>query len=252
MRSSLLVLSFLPACLTTPAPPLEPPPWDAQPTPIEGPIHVATPIVAAEAPHPNLEGFLGETGEEGWPQSRIRRTAQLTELPHTMSEALVGELYGSIMVDWEHHFRPLDLSQKGYQELLLAVASQSNFHPKFSALAEETGGGGTLFLWITHLSGHPLTSDTMSGELIFHDHIPVMVDRNSEPYRVEMSIGASLYDGGGQLAFHYQDTYQGVLSEGQNTREVAKNLAQELVQDLSLIWPQSTEEHKRRHDSIHP
>ena len=117
---------------------------------------------------------------------------------------------------------------------------------------EETGGGGTLFLWITHLTGHPLTSDTMSGELIFHDHIPVMVDRTSEPYRVEMSIGASLYDGGGQLAFHYEDTYEGVLSEGQNTREVAKNLAQELVQDLSLIWPQSTEEHRRRHDPIHP
>ena len=252
MRSSLLLLSPLWACTTTPTPPVALPPWDAQPTPILGPIHVATPLVAAETPHLNLEGFLGETLEEGWAQGRIRRTAQLTELPYTMSEALVGELYGSVMVDWEHHFRPLDLSQKGYQELLLAVASQSNFHPKFSALAEETGGGGTLFLWITHLSGHPLTSDTMSGELIFHDHIPVMVDRNSEPYRVEMSIGASLYDGGGQLAFHYEDTYQGVLSESQNTREVAKNLAQELVQDLSLIWPQSTEEHKRRHDSIHP
>ena len=169
-----------------------------------------------------------------------------------MSEALVGELYGSIMVDWEHHFRPLDLNQKRHQELLIAVASQAELHPKLSALAEETGGGGTLFLWITHLKGHPLTSDTMSGELFFHNHIPVMVDRTSEPYRVEMSIGASLYDGRGQLAFHYQDTYQGVLSESQNTRHVAKNLAQELVQDLSLIWPQSTEEHRRRLGHVGP
>ena len=252
MRSSLLLLGHLWACTTIPAPPVDPPPWDAQPTPILGPIHVATPLVTSETPDLNLEGFLGETLEHGWTQGRIRRTAQLTELPYTMSEALVGELYGSIMVDWGHHFRPLDLSQKRHQDLLIAVASQAELHRKLSALAEETGGGGTLFLWITRLKGHPLTSDTMSGELFFHNHIPVMVDRTSEPYRVEMSIGASLYDGRGQLAFHYQDTYQGVLSESQNTRHVAKNLAQELVQDLSLIWPQSTEEHRRRLGHIGP
>lgn len=252
MRSSLFLVGTLCACATTRPLPVEPSGWDVQPTPIQGPIHVATPLVASETPVLNLEGFLGETLEDGWTQGRIRRTAQLTELPYAMSEALVGELYGSVMVDWEHHFRPLDISQRRHQELLIAVASHSELHPKLSSLAQETGGGGTLFLWITHLQGHPLTADTMSGELIFHNHIPVMVDRKSEPYRVEMSIGASLYDGGGHLAFHYEDTYQSVLSESQNTRQVAKNFAEELVQDLSLIWPQTAEDHRRRLSDIRP
>lgn len=232
--------------------PLGVPVWDAQPTPISGPIYVASPLVAAETPDLNLEGFLGEKLADGWAQGRIRRTAQLSELPYTMSDALVGQLYGTVMSDWEHHFRPLVFSKRKHQELLIAVHAQNNLHPSFSALAKENGGGGTLFLWVTELAGHPFTSDTMSGELIFHDDIPVMVDGTSEPYRVEMSLGASLYDGEGQLAFHYEDAYQAVLSESQNTRNVAKELARELVQDLSLIWPQPGQEHKERLVHHHP
>ena len=150
------------------------------------------------------------------------------------------------MKDWDHHFRPLEFTKRRHQELLMAVYSQNGRHPALSAHAKEVGGGGTLFLWVTELDGHPLTSDTMSGELIFHNNIPVMVDRSSEPYRVEMTIGASLYDGEGQLAFLYEDVYEALLSESQDTRNVAKELAQELVQDLSLIWPQVGQEHKER------
>ena len=156
---------------------LDPLPWDAQPTPIHGPVYVATPLVVSETPSLNLEGFLGEQLKDGWAQGRIRRTAQLTELPYTLSEALVGQLYSTVVKDWDHHFRPLEFTKRRHQELLLAVYSQNGRHPALSAHAKEVGGGGTLFLWVTELDGHPLTSDTMSGELIFHNNIPVMVDR---------------------------------------------------------------------------
>ena len=226
--------------------------WDAQPTPIDGTLFVAPPLVSAEAPSLNLEGFLGEKLQDGWADGRIRRTAQLSELPYALSDALPGQLYQDVLSHWEGHFRPTQWDKKDHQSLLLKDPESADFFNQLSAEAKKRGSGGTLFVWVTHLDGHPLTSSTMSGELIFHKERPVLVDRLSEPYHVEIALGAALFDGSGHLAFRYQDHYESLLSESQDTHNAAKELAKDLASDLALIWPTTPIEHKRRLVSNRP
>jgi len=225
---------------------VEEPCWDAQPTAIKGTIFVAPPIVATELPEANLTGFLGEELQGGWATGRLRRTAQMGELPYAIADALPGQLHQSFPSDWGGHFRPAQLDSKRLRSLISAAAGHKNLSYNLSETAQQLGGGGSLFVWVTALNGHPLTESTMSGELVFHEDRPVMVGRESEPYRVEISLGAALFDADGVLAFRYADHYDTLLSESQDLQKAASHLAERLVSDLTLIWPQDRELHRRR------
>ena len=225
---------------------VEEPCWDAQPTAIDGAIFVAPAIVATELPDINLEGFLGEELEAGWAQRRIRRTAELAELPYALADALPGELHDILPSDWQGHFRPTGLDKRTHRSLIHAALTHNGFHQQLATTAQNLGGGGTLFIWVTELDGHPLTKSKMSGEMIFHNQIPVLVGQETEPYKVEIALGAALFDADGTLAFRYRDHYSTLLSETQDLPKVASELAESLVDDLRLIWPQAKELHKER------
>jgi len=202
--------------------------------------------VATELPEANLTGFLGEELQGGWATGRLRRTAQMGELPYAIADALPGHLHRTSPKEWNGHFRPGQLESKRLRSLISAATGHSDFCKSLSETAQRLGGGGSLFIWVTALEGHPLTESTMSGELFFHQDLPVMVGRESEPYRVEISLGAALFDADGMLAFRYADHYDTLLSESQDLQRAAGDLAERLVSDLSLIWPQNQEPHKGR------
>jgi hypothetical protein len=240
------VLVMLSAACASLRQPVEEPCWDAQPTTIEGTVFVAPPLVATELPTLNLTGFLGEELQGGWAAGRIRRTAQIAELPYAVADALPGQLHRIFPGDWAGHFRPNELNSRRHRALVSAALGGENLNQMLSETAKKWGGGGSLFVWITALDGYPLTESTMSGELVFHRDLPVIVGLDSEPYKVEISLGAALFDSEGVLAFRYADHYEALLSTSQNLDHAAHQLAESLVSDLQLIWPQDPDLNRRR------
>lgn len=217
---------------------VEEPCWDAQPTTIEGEIFVLPPLVAVEAPELNLTGYLGEELQYGWTTGRIRRTSQIAELPYALSDALPGHLHSAFPSDWNGRFRPASMDPRRHRQLVTAAIQNSQLSTLMSETAQDLGGGGCLFIWITSLNSEALTESTMSGEMIFHQDLPVLVDRKNEPYKVEIGLGVALFDGDGVLAFRYSDAYETLLSSNQDLHHAAHQVAEKLVADLRLIWPQ--------------
>ena len=217
---------------------VEEPCWDAQPTVIEGEIFVLPPLVAVEAPDLNLTGYLGEELQYGWTAGRIHRTSQIAELPYALSDALPGHLHSAFPANWNGRFRPASLDSRRHRRLVTAAMQNNHLSPLLSKTAQELGGGGCLFVWITSMNSEAFTESTMSGEMIFLQDLPVLVDRNNEPYKVEIGLGVALFDGDGVLAFRYSDEYETLLSSTQGLHHAAHNVAEKLVADLRLIWPQ--------------
>ncbi len=210
--------------------------WDSHPVTVEGEILVAPVLVLAEVPDPDLTGLFGE--ELGWKDSsgRLRRTAELAELPYSVHAAIPGALYRSLPTGWDGHFRDMRLSLP--QQIALVQGLED---PERSALslmsdvARGADGDAVLFTWVIETEGTPLTDEFLIGELVVVDGVPVIVDHTVEPYAVEMLLGMALIAKEGDLIFRYEDRYSGLLA-GEGSNELGRAIARELVEDVAPVW----------------
>ena len=233
VAASLLLLS---GCATHLAQPLDAMDWDLDPGDVAGEIRVAPVIVAAEAPTPDLTGIVGETLQDEQAAARLHRTMQLAELPHSLHEAVPGQLHTELPDEWNGHFRDTRLSLADQIRLTNAVRGDEPLAEALVDVAQGVEGQAVLFTWVVENEGRPLTDDHMVGELIFENGVPVLVDHQSEPYVVNAELGVALVTTDGEILFRYQDDYEGLLVEDRSSRSLGRSMARELVADIAPLW----------------
>ena len=207
--------------------------WDLHPRVVQGLIHVAPVIVAAEAPTPDLTGIVGERLDDQRAAGRLHRTAQLAELPYAVHDQVPGALYATLPREWKGTFRDARLSIPDQARLTQAVAQDLPLSPMLSRIAKGYEGDAVLFTWVVTAEGQPLTDEHLVGELVFQDGVPVLVDHQGEPYAVQAELGVALVATDGEILFRYQDHYQGLLMDDSG---LAHDMAHDLVADIAPLW----------------
>ena len=231
----LLLLSI--ACASHQPRPTDALDWDLHPELVTGVIRVAPVIVIAELPQAELEDGVGERLSPWLAQGRIERTQELAELPYAYRSAVPGALHQALPSDWDARFMDgkLPISQQLHLANALTDPSVS-LSQAFSQAARAMGGDATLFTWVIHAEGSPLTNTHMVGELVWAEGLPVMVDHVSEPYTVRAELGLALVDARGQVLFRYQDDYAGVLSKEHGLSDLSREFANAAVADIAPHW----------------
>ncbi len=110
--------------------------WDLHPRVVQGLVHVAPVIVAAEAPAPDLTGIVGERLDDERAAGRLHRTAQLAELPYAVHDQVPGALYATLPREWQGTFRDSRLSITDQARLTQAVAQGLPLSPMLSRIAQ--------------------------------------------------------------------------------------------------------------------
>lgn len=218
------------------AQPLDALDWDLTPGAVGHEVRVAPIIVAAEAPTPDLTGIVGEQLLDEQAAARLHRTSQLAELPHSVHEAVPGQLHTALPDSWNGYFRDTRLSLAEQVRLTHAVRGEEPLTDALSEIALGVEGEAVLFTWVIENEGTPLTDDHMVGELVFRGGVPVLVDHHSEPYVIRTEIGVALVSTDGELLFRYQDTYDGLLVEDRSAKSLGRDLARDLVADIAPLW----------------
>lgn len=210
--------------------------WDLNPGTVQKEVRVAPVIVAAEAPHADLTGIVGEELRDERADGRLRRTAQVAELPYAVHAAVPGALNAALGPEWSGHFRDTRLPVADLIALTQAVSGEEPLADTLSAVARECEGDAVLFTWILEAEGRPLTDHHLVGELVFQNGVPVLVDHHSEPYAVRTEVGMALVATDGEILFRYQDTYEDLLVADGSVDSLGRRVAKDLVGDIVPLW----------------
>jgi len=210
--------------------------WDLNPGVVEQEVRVAPVIVAAEAPHADLTGIVGEPLRDERAEGRLRRTAQVAELPHALHAAVPGALNAALGSEWSGHFRDTRLPVSDVIALTNAVRGESVLSETLSEVARDCEGDAVLFTWILETEGRPLTDHHLVGELVIQNGVPVLVDHDSEPYAVQAHVGMALVATDGEILFRYQDHYEELLVADNSVDSLGRRMAKDLVGDIVPLW----------------
>jgi len=231
----LLLLSI--ACLNHQPRPTDALDWDLYPELVSGLIHVAPVIVLSELPQAELNDSVGQRLDPWLAQGRIERTQELAALPDAFRTAVPGALHRTLPSDWEAHFMDGKLPKTQQAHLSNALTDpETSLGRAFSQAAQTMGGDATLFTWVIHSEGSPLTNTYMVGELVWAAGQPVMVDHISEPYTVRAELGLALVNAHGQVLFRHQADYAGVLSKEHGLSLLSREFANAAVADIAPHW----------------
>lgn len=223
--------------LTVPAAgPLDVLPWDVHPRLVAGDVRVAPLIVLAPPPTVDQTGLMHEEMARTDLVMRRHRAQELAALPQALHAALPGVLYAALPEGWQGHFRDADLGQGAQRELERALSGQGDLPSALAQAAAQAGGDATLFIWVRSAEGQPLTSQSLVGELVVSNGIPVVVSRADEPFEVQVEMGMALVAADGELLFRSEDSFGGLLSPDVGVRELALGMSQEMVGGIAPLW----------------
>ena len=120
--------------------------------------------------------------------------------------------------------------------LLLVLTAAYAPDRLFGEVARSVGGQGTLFTWVDHLDGVPLTAQAFPGQILETPRGPYMVDHGDEPYLVTASVGMALVASDGEVVLRYHDTFETVLSGRYTTERAAADVARRLATEVAKVW----------------
>lgn len=225
------------ALLCSPATdPLRAPSWDVDPQQVEGTIRVAPLLLLTSPPAPVGTGLMDEPLARADMALRRRRAEELAWLPYALHDAVPGALYAALPAGWSGHFTDVNLGPGARRDLERALGGGGDPLDRMARAAARAGGDATLFVWVRHTQGQPLTSTTPVGELVMAEGVPVVVDRATEPYTVQVQVGVALVAADGALLFRSEDALDGMLLPEVPVQALALGMARELVGGIAPLW----------------
>ena len=102
--------------------------------------------------------------------------------------------------------------------------------------ARAGSGRSVLVTWVRGLTGAPLTSEFLVGEVAYVGDGPVVVTLE-EPYRVAGRFGMALVSPDGDVLVRIEEPFEAVLGEHYGPGRIARDVARDLAEEVSRYWP---------------
>ncbi|TVQ87304.1 MAG: hypothetical protein EA397_18480 [Deltaproteobacteria bacterium] len=205
----------------------------------DGEIRVMPLVSAHRAPPLRTDDFVTE--EVSAPRRAIRqqRTAQVQEVPRAIGEALPGAIHAKLDPSWQGRFTVAKSSRRASERLRAAIRRNDpeRLEARMIEIARSTGGGATLFSWVSQLDAVPVSTLDLPGTLLEGPSGTLLVDLFEEPYLIDAEIGLALVSADGHVILRYSDTIAGLLSPDRTPARAGWSLAGRFSHEIQKVWP---------------
>jgi hypothetical protein len=208
--------------------------WDVRDLPAPASVVVLPPISVAAAPRYTDDTWVGAGLTPHASALRHRRLADVGRTPNAVADALPGALARELG-DAAPEFHPGEWPAGTRRAVEDAV-----LHPReLPAALSDVGrraGAPVLVTWVRRVDAVPLTALSHPGDILAFEFGPVVVDGTSEPYRVDLTVGAALIGADGVVGVRLEDTWTTVV-DAAGPHDAARQAADGIAEDLRYFWP---------------
>lgn len=236
-RLLLIVPLLLAACASTHRPPAQD--YRFNGIDAQGRIQVYPTLHAYDIPPVRLDDYIGDGVSPRRAQIRTERTHELRRIPNAVADALPGAISTRLHPTWEGEFRVTNAGNRTHGRLLDALR-RDDPHLLEAALlsaAHDAGGDATLFTWVRHLDGAPVSTLDAPGTYVDGPGGSLLVDLTDDPYLVHAEIGMALVTVDGHVVIRYADSARAVLEPRGGASRAGRQLAASLADEVCKVWP---------------
>lgn len=126
--------------------------------------------------------------------------------------------------------------RRSLESLAFDTGVPESLDEALAGAARAGSGKSVLVTWVRGLTGEPLTSKFLVGEVTYVGDGPVVVTLE-EPYRVTGRFGLALVSPQGEVLVRVEEPFEAVLGDHYGPGRIARDIARDLAEEVSRFWP---------------